>query len=58
MTKWTIVVESGSAEDDSKVLKLMQQAGKLGLRYAVSSKEIAPPSEARVLPIGREGGTK
>lgn len=56
MTKWTIVVESPDVEGDSKVLKLMTTAGKLGLRYSVSSKEATPldPNEAR----SRVGGLK
>lgn len=63
MTRWIITVDSDSPEGDSKVLDLMKKAAKLGLRYAVSSKETrsvidvtGPKDNIKVHPQ-RSGGT-
>lgn len=53
MTKWNISITASSKEEDSLILKLMNYAGKLGLRYQVSSKEVSPEVPAKQ---GREGG--
>ncbi len=51
MTKWTISLNTVTKEEDSLILKLMNYAGKLGLRYQVSSKE---HTEAAPRPDGRK----
>lgn len=40
MTRWLIALNASNPEEDSKVLKLMMQAAKLGLAYTVTSKEV------------------
>ena len=40
MTRWIIQLNSESAEDDSKVMKVMLAAGKSGLKYTVRSEEL------------------
>lgn len=51
MTIWTLRIESESCDDDSLIMKLMQRAAQLSLKYTVSSihKEKAkePPIEGK-----------
>jgi hypothetical protein len=43
MTRWIIQLNSESAEDDSKVMKVLLAAGKSGLKYTVRSEELKLP---------------
>jgi hypothetical protein len=40
MTRWLIGINTNTRAEDTKIFKLLQQAGKLGLTYTITSKEI------------------